>query len=327
MVRLCTVMFCCACLAAQQPDRSLDWRAALDWLPTDTQTLIVASQPFVIPKDSDDAGSEPSPVDLLRQRVLGGLEDFPALYQSLAGQRVKFALSGTREFRNFSGLGMVPYDGCAVIVLSEALGTGFSSAVSTLPKEDWSGATIFSLSTVRNGSLRASPEQLNLFVTRIGSNVLVSATDRESLHSLLERRAGPRRGRAMPRALPEWKEVDNTAPVWAVRHFKHVYDRRTGRFALSLGPMEELDDSEAEGVVYNARPSGSAQKVYYLSHNPRITELTRQRWTWVEEGLAPPKVHRKAAGLVEVTIPTPSPHATTSFALLLMASLGYTIAL
>jgi hypothetical protein len=183
---------------------------------------------------------------------------------------------------------MVPYDGCAVIVLSEPLGAGFSSAVSTLPKEDWSGATIFSLSTLRKGSLRASPEQLNLFVTQIGSNVLVSATDRDSLHSLLERRAGSRRGRALPRALPEWKEVDNTAAVWAIRHFRHVYDRRTGRPALSLGPEEELDDSEADGVVYNAQLAGPAQKVYYLSHNQRITELTRRHWTWEAEGLATP---------------------------------------
>jgi hypothetical protein len=327
MVRLCTLMFCCAHLVAQQRDRTLDWSAVLDWLPTDTQTLIVARQPFVIPKHDPDAVAEPAPLDFLRRLVLGRLDEFPTLYQAIAGRTIEFALSGVSEFRRFSGLGLVPYDGCAVMVFSEPLGASLHSALSGLPKEDWPGATISSLSTVRNGSLRTSPEQLNLFVTQLGSNVLIAATDRNSLHSLLERRAGFQAGRALPSVLPEWKEVDNTAAVWAIRHFKHTYDRKTRRPVLSLGPLEELDDSEAVGVVYNAQPLGPAQKVYYLSHNQRATELTRRHWEWKEEGLATPKVRRKADGVAEVTVPTPSADATASFALLLLASLGYTIAL
>jgi hypothetical protein len=329
MFGLCNLMFCCAQLVAQQRDRTLDWGAVLDWLPTDTQTLIVAAQPFVIPKHEQDVDAGPSPVDFLHQFVLGRLEEFPVIYEALAGRSVKLALSGVREFRRFhGGLGLVPYDGCAVVIFSEPLDASLYSGMSRLPKKDWAGATVFSLSAVRAGSLRASPDQLNLFVTQIGSNVLITATDRVSMRSLLGRRAGPRKGRALPGVLPEWKEVDFNAPVWAMRHFQHTYHRKTNRPVLSLGPLEEVDDPEAVGIVYNAQPLGSAQKVYYFSHNQRIAVLAGQHWKWEEEGLATPEVRRKADGAVEVTIvPIPSADAAGSFALLLMASLGYTIAL
>ena len=106
------------------------------------------------------------------------------------GVRIRFALAGVSEFRRFSGLGLVPYDGCAVIVFSEPLGASLHSAILGQPKEDWSGATIFLFSTEREGTLRSSLEQSNLFVTQLGSNVLIVATDRNSLHSLMERQAG-----------------------------------------------------------------------------------------------------------------------------------------
>lgn len=326
LVRLCGLIFCCTHLIAQQPDRTLDWNDVLGWLPTDTQTLIVAPKPFVVPKREQDDDNEPSPVDFLQGFVLGRLQEFTALYQAIEGRTVKFALSGAREFRRFSGLGLVPYDGCAVIIFAEPLGASFHSAISGLPKEDWSGATVYSFSTHRAGSVRASPDQLNFFVTEIGSDILISATDRDSLHSLLERRAGFQTGRAFPDSLPEWAEVDVTATVWAMRHYKHTYDRKAKRTALSLGPLEELNDPEAVGVVYNAQPVGVAQRVYYLSHNRQVTELARHQWEWKDEGLAP-KVRRKSDGVVEVTVPTPSADTTGSFGLLLLASLGYTIAM
>ncbi len=299
----------------------------LNWLPTDTQTLIVAPHPFVIPKGGQD-NNDSSPVDLLRGFALGPVNEFPTLYETLAGRTVAFALSGAREFLGFTGLGLVPSDGCAVIVFSGPLGSSLQSAVSGAPKEDWSGATIFSFVTARKGSPRDSPEQLNLFVTQVGSNVLVVATDRNSLHSLLRRRAGFQTGRALPDGLPEWREVDVTAPAWAIRHYKHTYDSKTKRRALSLGPLEDLNDSQAVGVVYNAQPPGPEQKVYRLSHNRRMIELVRQQWNgWEQEGLATPNVRRKSDGVAEVIVSTPSDDDTGLFSLLLLASLGYTIAL
>jgi len=320
-------MFCCAYLIAQQPAATPDWRAVLGWLPTDTQTLIVATQPFVIAVRVEDEDAEISPIDTLRRFGLGRLDDFPPLYEALVGHTVTFALAGVREYRRFSGLGLGPYDGCAVIVFARPLGDRWQSAISGLAKEDWSGHTVFVLSTEREGSLRTAPDQLNLFVTQFGSNFLVTATDRGSLHSLLERRAGVQTDHALPGGLPEWREVDVTAPVWALRHYRHTYDPKTKRSVLSLGPMEEPDDAKAVGLVYNVQPIGPVQKLYYLSQNKQIDGVIHHHWEWKDEGLATPKVRRRAKGVAEVTVPTPSAAATGSFFLLLLSSLGYEIAM
>jgi hypothetical protein len=212
-------------------------------------------------------------------------------------------------------------------MFAEPFGDRLQSATSGLAKEDWSGNTVFLLSTEREGSLRTTPEQLNLFVTQLGSNVLVTATDRNSLHSLLERRSGLQTDRALHAGLPEWREVDVTSPVWAMRHYKHAYDPQAKGSVLTLGPLEELDDPKAVGLVYNAQPMGPAQKLYYLSNNKRITEFTRHHWEWKEEGLVTPKVRRRSKGVAEVTVPTPSAEATFLFYLLLLSSLGYEIAM
>jgi len=214
-----------------------------------------------------------------------------------------------------------------VIMFAEPLGDRLQPVTSGLDKEDWSGNTVFLLSTEREGSLRTTPEQLNLFVTQLGPNVLVTATDRTSLHNLLERRSSLQTDRALHGGLPEWREVDVTSPVWAMRHYKHAYDPQTKGSALSLGPLEELDDPKAVGLVYNAQRIGTAQKLYYLSNNKRIAEFTRHHWEWKEEGLATPKVRRRSKGVVEVTVPTPSAEATLSFYLLLLSSFGYEVAM
>lgn len=331
LLRLGILIYSCADLIAQQHAPTLDWSVALGWLPVDTQTLIVATQPFVIPEQEQDKDQdkdpETSPTEVLHGFVLGRVDEFPVLYKALAGQTVKFALAGVRDFLSFSGLGLGPHDGCAVIMFAEPLGDRLQSATSGLAKEDWSGNTVFSLSTVREGSLPAEPEQTNLFITQLGPNILVTATDRTSLRSLLERRAGPQTDRALPSGLPEWKEVDVTSTVWAMRHYKYTRHSRPKQSVLSLGPLEEFDDPKAVGLVYNAQPNGPAQKLYYFSSNQQISEIARHHWEWIKEGLMTPRVSRKSKGVAEVIIPTLPGEATSSFMLLLLSSLGYEIAI
>ncbi len=324
LLRLGILISSGACLIAQQRAPTLDWSVVLGWLPVDTQTLIVATQPFVIPEDKDP---KTSPTEVLHGFVLGRVHEFPVLYRALAGQTVKFALAGVRDFQSFSGLGLGPYDGCAVIMFAEPLADRLQTATSGLAKEDWSGSTVFFLSTVREGSLRAEPEQTNLFITQLAPNILVTATDTTSLRSLLERRAHPQTDRALDKGLPEWKEVEVTSKVWAMRHYKYTHQSQPEQSVPSLGPLEELDDSKAVGLVYNAQPNGPAQKLYYLSSHQQISEIARHHWEWKEEGLITPRVSRKSKGVAQVIIPTVSGDATSSFILLLLSSLGYEIAL
>ena len=201
--------------------------------------MIVANQPFVIPEHEKEE-SEISPISTLQGLALGRLDEFPVLYNALVGNTVKFALLGVRDFRTFSGVGFGPYDGCAVIAFADPLGDRLRSATSGLANEVWLGNMVFFLSKVREGSLRTRPEQLNLLVTQLGPHILVTAADRDSMHSLLERRAGLQTGRALHDRLPEWADVDMRSAVWAMRHYKHTYDPQTNSKSYRLVPGRNL---------------------------------------------------------------------------------------
>ncbi len=320
--------FCALTSAQQNEPQSPDWKTILDWLPPVTQTLIVASQPFVISKQVEfgEKDSESS-INLLRSFALGRVADFPTLYEALGGQRVSLSVAGVRRFRDFSGIGLGPFDGCAVIAFSQPFSKALDVMLREMPQIKEEGAAVFILSTVREGSRRAQPEDLSLFVTQLGPSVLAVATERESMHMLLNRRIHAASPRALPTGLPEWKYVDSTAPVWAVRHFRRTYDPTAKRLSALTGPLEELDDSDVVGLVHNARPPGTSQIVDYFSNNRRAIQVARRYWQWKEEGLPPPKVRLMSTGVVQVVVSTPSPDSNEVFTLLFLASLGFVIAM
>jgi hypothetical protein len=88
------------------------------------------------------------------------------------------------------------------------------------------------------------------------------------LHKVLDRM--PQHGLsqvALPRTLPEWKYVDESAPFWALRH----YQRRpedSGRFKDYTLP----DDPDATGLAVNYHPSNGLE-LAYLSTEEKATML------------------------------------------------------
>jgi hypothetical protein len=128
--------------------------------------------------------------------------------------------------------------------------------------------------------------------------------------------------------LPEWKAVDTKAPAWALRHYRRIYDPEKKVSVISLGPLEnKLGDDSAVGLVYNAPSSGVSQTLYYLSSNRRAIEIARGRWEWEDEGLSAPTVDRISSGVFRVVAHPRSSDAIGSFILLLLAALGFEIAL
>src|SRR5580704_8398146 len=128
----------CASVEAQpslQPET--DWKTVLNWLPSDTKTLIVAPHPFRIPAPApDDDDSVGSPVDGLREYALGRLTSFPPVYEPLVGRAVSFAVAGVGDFHPRSGIGLMPYDGCALIAFAEAIPPSFAELLASLSTEN-----------------------------------------------------------------------------------------------------------------------------------------------------------------------------------------------
>src|SRR5437667_5137852 len=58
------------------------------------------------------------------------------------------------------------------------------------------------------------------FVAQPKPSLLICATDQAYLEVILSRASGKAGKRALPDDLPEWKQVDTKAAVWAIRHYR-----------------------------------------------------------------------------------------------------------
>ncbi len=108
---------------------------ALSWLPADTETLIVAKGPFLIPPpetEIDEDRMRPLSKEEINQKfeamptALVGLPE--GLLKVLNSQKVAFAMEGSRHFRSPSELGEMPYEGCDIVVFVDdiaSLGDAF----------------------------------------------------------------------------------------------------------------------------------------------------------------------------------------------------------
>lgn len=294
-------------------------------MPTDTETLVVAPQPFSIPRiTNEDAEQVLSPAEFLRRLALGRIFDFPIIDTSLIGRRVQFAVAAVRAFHSPSALGLGPFDSCAVIKFADRLGTGLEAAFVELPKEQIEGVTAYVETEVDPGSRRDRPAYITLLVAQAAPDVLLVATDRISLGALINRRSASASARALPEEIPEWRLVDFSAEAWAIRHYRRS-NAGNGRTVLLSGPREGTDPG-AVGVVYNAQPPSTEQIAYYLSRGEQATRNAMLKWDWRDEGLKS-RARWKSRGVVEVRAATPSEEATNTFLLLLLGNLGYQLAL
>jgi hypothetical protein len=309
-------------LAAQPGEPTpLSWKNVLSWLPTDTETLVVAPQPFSIPPiTNEDEEHVPSPAEFLRLLALGRFYDFPIVYKPIVGRRVQFAVAAVLAFHSPSALGLWPYDSCAVIKFADRLGTGLEEAFVELPKEQIEGVTAYVETEVDQGSRRDRPAYITLLVARAAPDVLLVATDRISLRTLISRRNASASGRALPEDIPEWRLVDFSAEAWAIRHYRRS-NAGDGNTVMLSGPREGTDPG-AVGVVYNAQPQSAQQIAYYLSQSPGATRNAMLNWDWRGEGLKS-RARWKSKGVVEVRAATPSEQAEYTFLLLLLGNLGY----
>jgi hypothetical protein len=51
-------------------------------------------------------------------------------------------------------------------------------------------------------------------------DLMLACNDRDSFTQIVSRMAAPQAPRALPADLPEWKQLDRSAPVWGIRHFR-----------------------------------------------------------------------------------------------------------
>src|SRR5579859_3411980 len=260
-----------------------DLKKVLSWLPSDTETITVARGPFVLVSPSKQELTpqtwHPNRV-VPDQQLAQDFEDIPFLLFDFAngllstrlqGKDVVLAVEGSRHFRAPAGLGLMPFEGCAIVVFADDLGNDARlflretrKAAVRLEEIQGQQVSVF--------QVKAEEDTWTTFVAFPNKNVVLVASNLDYLKEVLTRLQGGKGERALPSDLPEWKHVDTESRVWGLRH----YDRSQAKTDPSspFGGRKSANDPDekAIGVTFAFDPSrGRSATVTYLSDDKSIT--------------------------------------------------------
>lgn len=218
----------------------------LNWLPADTETLVIAQRPFTILEESDRG--MPDALTHAQAYVLGmfGAAESGRLVKALTGQTVRLAALGARKFANHEPdargglpLGMIAYQGCAVYAFARPL----SEAVFARESDDSIlGYRVWS----SKGSQSDARDSEPYLITLILPDTMLACNDRDFFTEMVSRMGAPGNVRALPATLKEWKLLDRAAPLWAIRHFKSSRSEADPSYVLQ---RMNGKDPEATGLA------------------------------------------------------------------------------
>jgi hypothetical protein len=260
-----------------QKTGSVNLQEVLSWLPEDTETISVARGPFVpnskIARSTADVDENENRV--VSEREVGEpFETLPLslfgfkdglLLPHLKGKRISLAIEGARHFRPPSGLGEMPYEGCAIALFVDDLNIDMTSFVKDNRK------SILKVEQIEGQVVTVFQEKLeddawSAFVAIPNKHILAVATNRDYLREVLARLQGKKGNRALPNDLPEWNYVNTDLQFWGLRHF----DRTQAKLDPSspFGGQKSANDADEQaiGLVYVFdRSSGKTAKITYLT--------------------------------------------------------------
>jgi hypothetical protein len=330
----CTVILLAAAAAAQtsatdpsQLRRPPDVRQVLSWLPPDTETIIVTNKVFPLADLRDVRQSREFHLEGWLRAMAAAPLWFRngALLEFFKDRRARFALTGSRHFRAPKSLGLMPFEGCTIVFLTDDLADRADAFFSASARgaarvEDVEGQKVLVFQEKADGDLWTT------FVTFRKPNVLLVATDLDYLREVLARMRSSSGPRALPETLPEWKHVNVEAQSWGLRH----YDRSQGD-SDSSSPFwnsrrsvkAPLNDASAIGLTFSYDPAnGKGPVITYLSGNPSAAE---KALAMPQESTSASVVFRELdAGTIEASY-GPGRSTDAIFGLLLPYLLGHGI--
>jgi hypothetical protein len=143
---------------------------------------------------------------------------------------------------------------------------------------------------------------------------MLVCNDREFFTQMVSRMAVIQTPRALPTDLKEWRYLDRSAPVWAIRYFRR--DRVGADPSISM--LDSEKDPEATGLIVEFGIDGGATAIMLAKSDP-----------WVDLGESP-DFHGAAAsrsvgdGVWELSVAN-KPEAGPIAVFALMAFLGFVV--
>jgi hypothetical protein len=278
------------------------------WLPEDTEAVMVARGPFQITRfEKDDpplegAGVIEYHVHASFSLALHGLLDEPLKEKAaemLFDRPVALAIQGSRRIRPFVE-GSMHLEGAWIVIFQDDLGKAGKSWLDGMRAGKSRDETISGSRDV----VKTYPQigdEVATYYAHPRPNMLVCATNLSYLKSVLDRMAKRATVRALPLELPEWKDLDSSAKVWALRHYK----RKDAALDMTspLGKEGEGDE-QAIGFAFWPDPQKGQANVRYLSTNQVAIRHAHNIWSIGNEG---PEleclIRQTQRGVVSITVP------------------------
>jgi hypothetical protein len=310
-----------------QVRRSPDFRQVLSWLPPDTETIVVANKVFPLADLRDVRRSREFHLEAwLRATAVAPLWfKNGSLLEYFKDGRARFALAGSRHFRAPKSLGLMPFEGCTIVFLSDDIGDRadafFSAASGSASRvEDVEGQKILVFQERADGDLWTT------FVTFRKPNVLLVATNLGYLRDVLARMRNGGGPRALPETLPEWKHVNVEAQSWGLRHYDRSQadsDPSSPFWDPRKSVKAPLNDAKAIGLTFSYDPAnGKGPIITYVSGN---ANAARKALAMPQESTSVSVVFRELdAGTIEAAY-GPGRSTDAIFGLLLPYLLGHGI--
>ena len=299
------------------------WEQSLDWLPEDTETVIVAQVPFEIPEPTAEQLKFDEAIRFLPFGPVLRLQD-EMLYKELVGQKVLCAIEGSRRFTAPRNLGMMPYQGAHILQFDHAADGALRKAFRICQQK---AGKIIKLAGERVAVFTEKHEsdKWSFFVSQPQPGVLICATNQAFLEETLKRIGRKPDRRALPADLPEWKHVDINAHVWAIRHYRKESAENDPSSPLRPKSAANVPDPDAIGLVFWYRPEiDKLIRVRYLSGAENAFDLITEGWRQPTDGITP-DIKQIAPGVVEIANSVSDEITAPMFLMVFLGILGHGI--
>ena len=299
------------------------WERLLDWLPEDTETIVVAQGPFEIPKPAAEKHEFDEAMRFLSIGPVLGLQG-GILNEELAGQKVLCIVEGSRHFTAPRGLGLMPYQGLHILQFDPAADGVIQKAFRACQERADKKIELVGEQVVVFTE-KHEEDVWSYFISRPQPGVLICATNQACLEETLKRLGRKPDRRAIPADLPEWKHVDVNARVWAVRHYRKESAEKDPSSPLRPKAAANAPDPDAVGFVFWYNPdSDKLARVRYLTSAKNALNIATEGWRQTKEVLKP-NISQVAPGVVEIATSVSEEGTVSMFLFVLMASLGHGI--
>jgi hypothetical protein len=193
------------------------------------------------------------------------------LSKRLQGKRVLLAVEGSRHFRAPAGLGLGPFEGCAIVVFADDIGNDASLPIretrkAALRVEKIQGQQVSVFQE------KSEEDTWTAFVAFPNKRVVLVASDRDYLKEVLNRLQNGSGERALPSDLPEWKYVDTESRFWGLRHYDRSQAKTDPTSPIGGRLTGKEPDKKAIGITFVFDPSrGRLATITYLSGDKSLT--------------------------------------------------------